>query len=493
MAVLASLVFTIHLLLLAALCIFGLHRLSMVLRWVKYRNKIPKEKTEFATLPKVTVQIPLYNERFVAKRIVDACARLDYPRHLLQIQIVDDSTDDTKDIIAHEVALQKANGLDIEQVRRDSREGFKAGALKEAMEHATGEYIAIFDADFIPPTDLLINNIGYFVDDELALLQFRWGHLNRYSSRMTESQAMMLDAHFALEQQVRWASNKLFNFNGTAGMWRKEAIYDAGNWSADTLTEDLDLSYRAQMKGWKGIYLNNVVCPGELPADMNAFKSQQHRWAKGGLQVMLKLFKTIWRHKAPLKVKVEATLHLSNNLAYFVMLLDTIVFLVPSLWIREYYQLNNMLWMDIPLVLFSTGGHLIYLFFGQVALERSKLTALYFVPRLMLLGIQLAFNNARAGLEAIRGEESEFVRTPKSGEQTSKRLTKDKKQTERYYAKVPNSAIIELIVAATYGVVLAWALINQVWIMVPFLALLIIGFFTTAIDTLSNRFRPESN
>lgn len=493
--VIAWIVFAIHLLLLAALSVFGMHRLSMVVRWFFYGKRKPNAKGEFEVLPSITVQIPLYNERFVAKRIIEACGCLQYPRHLLHVQIVDDSTDDTKRIVAEEVAKQKALGLNIDHIHRTDRQGFKAGALKEAMELSNGEFIAIFDADFIPPEDVLINNIGYFTRSKLAMLQFRWGHLNRYSSKMTQSQAMMLDAHFGLEQQIRWSSHKLFNFNGTAGIWRKSAIYDAGNWSADTLTEDLDLSYRAQMRGWEMLYLNDVVCPGELPANLNAFKSQQHRWAKGGLQVMRKLFKPIWQQSAPVSLKLEASFHLANNLAYFLMLVDTLFFLLPSLFIREYLQLGTLLWLDIPLVLFSSFGHLIYLFFGQVALGHSKLTALVFIPRLMLLGIQLAFNNARAGFEALVNHQSEFVRTPKSGEQSvdqSVRHTAHKiPLPSGYRSIVPNSSVIELFVAITYSIVLLWAMTNEVWIMMPFLLVLIVGFFTTALDSIKHKLKPN--
>jgi cellulose synthase/poly-beta-1,6-N-acetylglucosamine synthase-like glycosyltransferase len=471
----------------------------MVVRWFVYGKRKPHLKGEFDALPSITVQIPLYNERFVAKRIIEACGRLRYPRHQLHVQIVDDSTDDTKYIVAEEVAKQKALGLNIEHIHRTNRQGFKAGALKEAMEHSSGEFIAIFDADFIPPENVLIDNIGYFTQPKLAMLQFRWEHLNRYSSKMTQSQAMMLDAHFGLEQQIRWSSNKLFNFNGTAGVWRKTAIYDAGNWSADTLTEDLDLSYRAQMRGWEMLYLNDVVCPGELPANLNAFKSQQHRWAKGGLQVMRKLFKPIWRHSAPFTLKLEASFHLANNLAYFLMLIDTLFFLLPSLFIRDYFQLGPLLWLDIILMFFSTFGHLIYLFFGQVALGHSKRTALVFIPRLMLLGIQLAFNNARAGFEALIDHQSEFVRTPKSGEQNAeKNAEKSVRQTisvtsssSGYRAIVPNSSVIELFVAITYSIVFIWAMANEVWVMMPFLLVLIVGFFTTAVDSIKHKLKPD--
>lgn len=460
----------------------------MVFRWFFHRNHKPKINKSFTDLPNITVQIPLYNERCVAARICDAVAALDYPANKLQIQIVDDSTDETSDIVAERIAFHKTRGVCIEHVQRKNRHGFKAGALKEAMVDATGEFIAIFDADFIPPVNLLRDTINHFADDEIAMVQYRWEHLNRYSNKLTETQSMMLDSHFALEQQVRSASGMLFNFNGTAGMWRKSAIIDAGNWSADTLTEDLDLSYRAQMRGWKMKYLNEVGCPGEIPANLDAFRSQQHRWAKGGVQVMLKMLKTVWRAPLSLKVKLESTFHLSNNLAYLVMLTDTLFFLIPSLLIREYYGIQQIFWFDIFLVLASTGGHLIYLVFGQVALGRSLLQALKNTPRLILLGIQLSINNARAALEAIAGHQSEFVRTPKSGDLKSSADISHESATQRLYQAVrPKGATLELLLAGVYACVLLWAVINGLWFMLPFILLLTVGYSATAITSWQNR------
>ena len=289
----------VHFLLLLVLSIFGMHRLSMVFRWFLHKNHSVIINNRFAEFPQITVQIPLYNERMVAQRIVDAVCAFDYPPDRLQIQIVDDSTDETFDLIAARVAKHQKMGINIQHVHRVNRQGYKAGALKEAMATATGEFIAIFDADFLPQPSLLRDTIDHCIDPDVGMVQFRWEHLNRSNSKLTQTQAIMLDAHFALEQQVRSSSGLFLNFNGTAGFWRTKAIIDAGHWSSDTLTEDLDLSYRAQIRGWKLRYLNDVSCPGELPADMNAFKSQQHRWAKGGIQVMLKLLKNIW-HSNPI-------------------------------------------------------------------------------------------------------------------------------------------------------------------------------------------------
>ena len=483
----------VHFTLLAILCLFGLHRMSMAYRWFRYRDRRPEPQDSFIDLPAVTVQIPLFNERFVAERAIDAVVLLDYPADKLQIQIVDDSTDNTREIVAARVAHHQARGINIQHVHRVDRQGFKAGALKDAMNVATGEFIAIFDADFIPQPSVLRDTIDHFIEDEVGMVQFRWEHLNRFSSKLTESQAMMLDAHFGLEQQVRWASGMLFNFNGTAGIWRTETIIDAGHWSADTLTEDLDLSYRAQLKGWKLVYRNDIASPAELPADMNAFKSQQHRWAKGGVQVMKKMLGTVWRAPLALRQKLEATFHLSNNLAYLVMLTDSLFFLVPTLWLRQQYDIVNIWWVDIPLLVMASGGHLIYLYFGQVALGHSRLKALLNLPRLLLLGIQLSTNNARAGLEALQNQESEFVRTPKSGEAGDRPDAEARSVadlTKAFYKAVsPRGAIFELALAVVYALVLVWATLNQHWFMLPFLALLCAGFMASSVDSFRSQRR----
>ncbi|RLV61152.1 glycosyltransferase [Parashewanella curva] len=477
---------TTHFVLLGILCLFGLHRLSMVFRWFKYRHYQPTQPKAFSTLPKVTVQIPLYNERLVAKRIVDSIVKLEYPQDKLQIQIVDDSTDETCELIAERVKHYQQQGINIQHVQRIHRYGFKAGALKDAMETATGEFIAIFDADFIPHPDTLLKTIHHFTQEDMAMVQFRWEHLNRRSSLLTKLQAIMLDAHFGLEQRVRCASGMLFNFNGTAGIWRTEAIIDAGHWSADTLTEDLDLSYRAQLEGWKMRYLNDVTCPGELPADMNAFKSQQFRWAKGGVEVMMKMLPTVWKAKIPFTKKLESTFHLSNNLAYFVMLVDTLIFLVPSLYLRDQHDFVNVWWLDIPLLAMSSGGHLAYLFFGQVVLGRSKSRAFLKLPSLMVLGILLAINNSKAGLEGLFGMRSEFVRTPKTGElgnEVDSSQVKVKAEKKQYRAIAPKGALFELAIALVYSTVFLWAVGQGHWFMLPFLLLLAVGFVLSALHS----------
>ncbi|MCL1077735.1 glycosyltransferase [Parashewanella spongiae] len=491
MSLLSSFIIAVHFFLLVILCLFGLHRLSMVVRWFKYRTFKPETPKVFKELPKITVQIPLYNEVLVAQRIVDSIVLLEYPKDKLQIQIVDDSTDDTSRVIAERVDFFQQQGINIQHVQRTNRHGFKAGALKEAMDSATGEFIAIFDADFIPTPNTLLKSINHFTQPDIAMVQFRWEHLNRRSSLLTKIQAIMLDAHFGLEQHVRCASNMLFNFNGTAGIWRTTAIIDAGHWSADTLTEDLDLSYRAQLAGWKMLYLNDLTCPGELPADMNAFKSQQFRWAKGGVEVMMKMLPTVWKSKLPVTKKIESSFHLANNLAYFIMLIDTLIFLVPSLYLRDQYDFLNIWWVDIPLLLLSSGGHLAYLYFGQHVLGRSRSRAFIKLPSLMMLGIQLAINNSKAGVEGLFGKKTEFVRTPKTGEleQGSEPSRNSNSNKQTYRAIPPKGALFEIAIAVIYSIVFLWAVTHQHWFMLPFLFILTLGFVVSAFHSFYSHYQ----
>ena len=478
---------SLHYALLLVLCIFGVHRLSMVYRWYKHKEAKPEAPAALLTLPAVTIQIPIFNERNVAARIIEQSVKMDYPSELLQIQVVDDSTDDTYDLIAQRVAHYEKEGVDIEHIHRVDRRGFKAGALRDAMDTATGEFIAIFDADFLPPTDFLEKTINHFANPKLAMLQTRWSHLNLESNRLTRTQAMMLDSHFALEQQVRYGSNMLFNFNGTAGIWRTEAIIDAGHWSADTLTEDLDLSYRAQLAGWQMAYVNDIECPAELPSNMRAFKSQQHRWAKGGIQVMKKMLGTVWRSNFKISKKIEASFHLSNNFAYFVMLVDTLFLLIPSLIMREHLDMPILFWLEIALLAISSGSHLLYLYFGQVALKKSKQNALAQLPWLLLLGINLAFNNARAALEALRGQESEFVRTPKNGELQIGSQLQVPAAEKAYRTILPNERGFQLLTSAVFIFAAGWVVQVGNWYMLPFLLLLAIGFSLSAIDLPNNK------
>lgn len=284
---------------LGILCIYGLHRLHITRLYGKYGREIPKPAEQFEELPLVTIQLPVFNEVFVVERLIDAVAAFRYPKDRLQIQVLDDSTDETVERARARTEYYQRLGLNIQHIHRTDRTGFKAGALAAGLETAVGEFVAVFDADFLPEPDFLEQTIHYFTDDRVGMVQARWEHINRDIGTLTQVQAMMLDAHFVIEHGGRCFAGLFFNFNGTGGIWRRQAILDAGGWQHDTLTEDLDLSYRAQLKGWRFLFVQNVTCPSELPSRMTAFKTQQHRWAKGSIEVMLKLLPRVLRSNAP--------------------------------------------------------------------------------------------------------------------------------------------------------------------------------------------------
>jgi cellulose synthase/poly-beta-1,6-N-acetylglucosamine synthase-like glycosyltransferase len=298
---------------------YGVHRYFIIYLFLKNRKREPKPVRHFEQLPKVTMQLPIFNEIYVVERLLRSVSELDYPRELLQIQVLDDSTDDTRQITSDCAAELRSRGFSVDLIQRVDRVGFKAGALAVGLEAAEGEFVCILDADFVPCPDLLKRTIHFFTDPKVGMIQTRWGHLNRGYSLLTRVQAMFLDGHLLLEQTARSRSGRFFNFNGTAGLWRRSCIQEAGGWQHDTLTEDLDLSYRAQLVGWKFVFLADVVTPAELPVDMNGFKSQQHRWTKGSIQTCKKLLPKIWRSQLPLPIKLEATGHLMSNFAYLLL------------------------------------------------------------------------------------------------------------------------------------------------------------------------------
>jgi len=355
----AAIILFIHYSLVSVLCLYGAHRIYHSLTARRYilngliKNGMDNDKLSSESMPDnfpyVTIQTPMFNEKFVAARIIDAVAAFDYPKDKLQIQVIDDSTDESVAIAAERVAYYNSLGFDIDHIRRKNRTGYKAGALAEAMDNVKGEFIAIFDADFIPHPDFLLRTLPVFQDKKVGLVQSRWTYLNTQANPLTRLQTVMLDAHFGIEQITRFGENVFFNFNGTAGIWRKETILDAGGWKSDTLTEDTDLSYRAQIAGWKFVYRPDIGCPSEIPEKMNAFKLQQHRWAKGAIEVMRKLLPTVWAAKIPLKAKVEATFHLTANLSYLLMFIDSLFFLLPTVHIREQMGVTPLVWLDLPM------------------------------------------------------------------------------------------------------------------------------------------------
>ena len=482
-----------HYLLVGLLCVYGAHRVYHVFlarRWQLAQDDltIRSSASELgADAPLVTIQAPVFNERFVVERLIDSLVALDYPADKLQIQIIDDSTDDSIDIAAARIAYHRDRGVNINHVLRENREGFKAGALDAAMASVTGEFIAIFDADFSPKPDFLKKTIPAFSDPQLGMVQTRWLHLNIDSNMLTRVQAIMLDAHFAIEQVARAHTGAFFNFNGTAGVWRRVTIEDSGGWLADTLTEDLDLSYRAQMKGWHFKYARNIGCPSELPTNMSAFKTQQHRWAKGAIEVMKKTLADIWKSPVSPHAKIEATFHLTGNIAYMLMFFDTLFFLIPSVHIRETAGWSFLTWFDIPLFFFASLSHAWFFLYSQKLLYGRVANKLPVLPLLLATSIGLSVNNGRAVIEALIGHVTDFIRTPKTGALTSAAQPSFKSLSSRVNYKAASALWadrLELCLAAIYASYLAWAISKGYFIVVPFLALFAIGFLFTGTHNL---------
>jgi len=464
--------------------LYGVHRYAILATYLKHRNKKPVPVGCFRQLPVVTVQLPVYNERYVVERLMDAVAALDYPRALLQVQVLDDSTDDSRDLIDRKAAELREQGLDIEVLRRPNRHGYKAGALAYGHERARGDFLFILDADFVPSPGILHKTIHFFTDPKIGMIQTRWGHLNRTHSMLTRVQAMFLDGHLLLEQTARSRSGRFFNFNGTAGLWRKSCIEEAGGWQHDTLTEDLDLSYRAQLAGWRFIFLPDEVTPAELPVDMNGFKSQQHRWTKGSIQTCKKLIGRIWQAPLPLKIKVEATIHLTSNFMY--LLLACLCLLLfphaPTPFPPEYKY-----WL-IDLPVFCTASLSVVFFYicAQVALHpRSWMKELLYLPVLLALGIGLSINNAKAVLEAVFNQQSGFNRTPKYGAGSGGHGWYKLKYR-------PLQSILpwmELLFAAYFLYVVINAIATGQYFSVPFLVLFLFGFLYVAGSSIYVQFR----
>lgn len=454
----------------AGLSIYGLHRLWMVFCYFRHRDRQPAPAGRFAEPPRVTVQLPLYNERYVVERLIRSVAALDYPRDRLQIQVLDDSTDSTRELAAALVAELRAAGHDIHHVHRANRQGFKARALQEGLATATGEFIAIFDADFVPPADLLRRTMDYFTDAQVGMIQTRWGHINRGFNLLTRVQALLLDGHLIIEQTARSRSGRFFNFNGTAGVWRRSTIEDAGGWEDDTLTEDLDLSYRAQLKGWRFVFIPDLVTPAELPVDINAFKAQQYRWAKGAVQTCKKLLPAVWRSRFPLPVKIEATFHLTSNFAY--LLLALMAFLVHPDLRHSGVHWQSILLIDLPV--FMAASFSIFLFYAAAlrASGISWLRILFYIPMLIAVGIGLCLNNARAVIEAVCNHRSEFTRTPKYGVSDAPRAW----WSLDYRSARSLLPWLELALSLWYAGFVVYAFQHGQWISLPFFLLFSFGF-----------------
>jgi cellulose synthase/poly-beta-1,6-N-acetylglucosamine synthase-like glycosyltransferase len=483
-----TLILVVYFFVLSILAIYGWHRYYLVYVYMKNKARAPAPLPPPAVLPPVTVQLPIFNEMYVADRLIDAVCEMEYPRELFQIQVLDDSTDETTEIAELAVRRHAARGFNISYIHRIDRRGYKAGALEAGLKEATGQYIAIFDADFVPPTDFLLRTLPYFgTDPKIGMVQARWGHINQDYSLLTKIQSILLDAHFVLEHGGRNRSGAFFNFNGTAGIWRREAIETAGGWQHDTLTEDLDLSYRAQLAGWRFVFLPDVVSPAEVPVEMNSFKSQQHRWAKGSIQTCLKLLPRILRSKQPLKVKAEAFFHLSANFNYLLMsVLSLLMF--PAMWVRYSTGWTEMLLIDVPMFFAATASVGNFYVVSQRELYTDWRQRLKYLPFLMSIGIGLCINNTRAVLEAIFGKQSEFERTPKYGIERDS----DEWIGKKYHQSVGVQPIIEVALGLYFTWTVFYALANQIYGTLPFLMLFQIGFLYTGLLSILQQYTGEN-
>lgn len=460
---------------------FGLHGLVMIYFYHKTSHIPPRITPQMDEYPLVTVQLPFYNELYVVDRLVRAVCAMEYPKDRLEIQLLDDSTDETIELSNRLVEEFRGMGFDISVHRRIDRTGFKAGALKQGLQLAKGEFIAVFDADFVPHKDFLMKTVPHFENPHVGMVQTRWEHLNEEYSFLTRAQALALDGHFVIEQQVRNKAGFFINFNGTAGIWRKTCIADAGDWHADTLAEDLDLSYRAQLRGWKFVFLNDVTSPAELPADINALKTQQFRWTKGAVETAKKLLPSVWKSTLPLSIKAECTVHLTSNIVFPFILLVALLN-IPLVIIKnevggydEYFTLMSIF------VLASISTFMFYLY-AQRAIHLDWRRRLMLFPVFMAGSMGFAVNNTKAVFEALAGKKSEFKRTPKYLIVEAGDDWKAKKYVQK---KIGIAVIIELLFTAYFICGIGASIYYMEIAAIPFQLMFLAGFAT--VGTLSLR------
>lgn len=482
---------------LTLLAIYGAYRVKQVIDFWRYRRLVPRPDAHYSDqeLPIITVQLPLFNEMYVVERLLKAVTEIDYPRERIEFQVLDDSTDETIKIAQATVEEYKRAGVDIQYIHRTDRTGFKAGALENGLTTARGELVAIFDADFVPKPDCLRKLVDFFTDPLVGCAQMRWSHINGDYNLLTRLQTIMLDGHFVVEQTVRNRTGGFFNFNGTAGIWRRKAIEMSGGWQHDTLTEDTDLSFRAQLMGWRFIYLLDEDAPSEIPVEINAFKAQQRRWAKGVMQVGLKLFGRIWAAPLPLRVKLEMFFRLTGNLSYPLMIFVSLL-QFPLLLVRYNQGFYHLMVFDVPLLFFSTMSVVFFYGTGVWYLNKDRRSRLLHLPLVMGLGIGLAFSNARAVIEALIGYRTEFVRTPKYRVEEQRDETWKRKKYRRKHGFLP---ILELGFSFYFLLAILYAVRMQLWGTIPFLFLFFFGYGymgvmsllqTTGGQRLQNLWRP---
>ncbi len=484
----------------AVLTAYGANLLWLSYRFARADERIEGPVPEPGALPepppawpKVTVQLPLYNEPLVVERLVDACARLEYPSGKLEIQILDDSTDETSPLAASRAAYWRQRGVDVVHIRRPHRDGFKAGALANGLRLAQGDFIALFDADFLPAPDFLRRLIPAFADDRIGVVQARWGHLNAGESLLTRIQSVGLDTHFAVEQRTRYAAGCFLNFNGTAGIWRRICIEEAGGWQADTIAEDFDLSYRAQLAGWRVKFLDDVEVPAELPSTMTGLRTQQSRWAKGSVETARKLLRPLWTSAEPLRRKVQGTIHLTAHIVFPFVLLAALLH-APLLALKDAGMGPGVVffgWMALGLIGFA--GFVLAQVLAQRRLYVDWPRRLLLVPAFMAGTIGLSVNNTRAVLEGLAGKRTPFIRTPKFGgrEKTSSKPARSRPSP--FGLRIPSPVhVLELamLVYTLGGVVLLVAI--REWAAVPFQLLFAAGFALVVAATFRGNGRDAS-
>lgn len=478
-----NLVCALYFAVLLVLCAYGLHRAHLVYLILRHRpgrssQRASESTSSDAGLPHVTIQLPTYNEATVVSRLLDAAASIDYPRDRFDIQVLDDSTDETQSIAQRKVRELRSRGVDIAYLRRPDRHGYKAGALDFGLERARGELVAIFDADFVPQPDFLRSVVGHFEDPRVGMVQTRWAHLNRDANLLTEIQAMMLDGHHLVENQARCAAGCFFNFSGTGGVWRRHAIGDAGGWQHDTLTEDLDLSYRAQLAGWKFVYRPDVVTPSELPEDISSLRAQQYRWAKGTIQTARKLLPTVMQAPLGIQQRMEAFFHMTPHAAYPLMVALTILML-PALLLMPATNIETMLLIDLPLCFGATGSLVAFYALAERAQGRSGWRAVRRMPALIGLGVGMAPYLSKAALEGMTAMAGEFVRTPKRGDNAT-----------RYRQRTHWPAAEILLGSVSVASVLASVQTHH-WFALPFSALFAAGYFYVAIRVVGEQWQAR--
>ena len=486
---LAIIFLSLYAILASALTVYGLNCIVMVVLFKRcYTKRLSEQKNfidhvEVSFWPIVTSQIPVYNEANVVIRVIQAVAKIDYAGHH-HIQVLDDSNDLTCALVDAEVKRFRADGVDIEVVRRSDRQGFKAGALAHAHDLAKGEYISVFDADFVPEPDFLRKTVPYFLKSEkLGLIQTRWGHLNEKASILTRIQALGIDGHFMVEQSSRCWNGLYMNFNGTAGIWRKKAIETSGGWSWDTLTEDMDLSYRVQIADWQTEYLPSLVVPAELPEELEALKSQQFRWAKGSTQTALKILPQLWKKDGFSFKLLQAFLHMTHYVVHPLMIMIALLFL-PVIHYSQQFELGYMWHSFVFSVLISSiiSSNMLYIV-SQQAAHKRWLPRLIYLPCLMIVGVGLAVNNTKAVLEALLGHRSDFIRTPKKGDKTE----------VQYRVRVRWIVVFELILGCYCSLTFLKYLSLEKLMVGPFIAVYASGFLGVGVMTLFQAKRFQLN